>query len=338
MYKIIQAIQASEFLQIVRPTDDDDDDDDNAPCAVLSNPQGIPNRHFWPRLAADANAFLARVTQDKRGAYYTPASFHPEPNGTRKRGKHLVKAVKALWMDIEGSEAKGGYEGGKAVLTALRGFIEATKLAPTAIVLTGSGGLHAYYVMNQALPLRAWESYASALVRLTEKHGLRIDKPVTTDPSRIMRVPGSIHHKTGRTVEAYRTGGTYGVAELGELIGALDPLGEALAARDAKCIKAHIRFSLRETAKHCAALRKAIEKMGASTPYQPWLLALQMAKLSVEGEEFAHEISRGHEDYDPGEVERKLASLTGGPPSCETWHAAWGNQSPCLGCLYGGLK
>ena len=339
-------LPVAEFLQIVRPTDGSN----TAPCAVLSDAQGIPNRYHWPQGAECPNAFLARVTQGRRGAYFTPATFKPTPDGTRKRGVRLVHALKAVWMDIEGSEAKGGYEGGGAVLAALGEFIQATGLVPTAIVLTGSGGAHAYFALDQELPPDTWKGYADALVSLTERHGLKIDKPVTTDPSRIMRAPGSIHHKTGATSTAYRTGKTYSLEELGQLLHHTPdcPQPGRWSADDLRVNddlnldsdkpRQHTAFSLVEVVKHCAAVRKAISNRGATTPYQPWLLALRMAALSVEGEELGHAISHGHPDYDPGEVSRKMASFTGGPPSCETWHAAWGSESPCKSCLYGGIE
>ncbi len=338
-------LPVAEFLQIVRPTEGSS----TAPCAVLSDAQGIPNRYQWPQGGECPNALLARVTQGRRGAYFTPATFKPTPDGTRKRGVRLVHTLKALWADIEGSEAKGGYEGGDAVLAALQGFIQATGLVPTVIVLTGSGGVHAYFVTDQELPPDTWKGYADALVNLTERHGLRIDKPVTTDPSRILRAPGSIHRKTGATATAYRTGATYSLEELGKLLHYAPecPQPSRWSADDLRVNddlnldsdkpRQHTPFSMVEVVKHCAAVRKAIANRGEATPYQPWLLALHMAALSVEGEDLGHAISQGHPDYEPGEVSRKMASFTGGPPSCETWHAAWGSESPCASCLYGGI-
>lgn len=340
-------MDARDFYALVRPKDTGG----TAPCAVLADDQGIPNRYKWPRDGEDPNAFLARVTKGARGSYYTPATFTPgtDKNGqpVRKRGGKFVHAAKALWVDIEGSEAKGGYEGRAAVLAGLERFTETTGLIPTATVLTGSGGLHAYYVTEHALPPPSWQTYAKALVALAELHGLKIDTPVTTDQSRIMRAPGSVHRKTGATALAYRTGGVYTLAELGERLG-LTPGGNlpAYLNRPSRGINAeldledhrprkHTPFSMLETAKHCAAVRMAMAGRGACTPYQPWILALQTAVLSVEGEDLGHEISRGHDDYDPAIVDRKMASFTGGPPSCETWHHAWGAKSPCPSCLYG---
>lgn len=340
-----RALPCAEFLQIVRPTDPDG----MAPCAVLSDAEGVPNRYRWPLPTDCPNAFTVRNTQGQQGAYFTPATFKPAPDGSRKRGLRLVYALKSLWVDVEGSEAKGGYEGRDAVLAALGVFVESTGLVPTAIVLTGSGGAHAYFVLDQELPPDTWKGYADALVTLTERHGLKIDKPVTTDPSRIMRVPGSIHRKTGATVAAYRTGEGYSLEELGKLLHhAPDcPQPGRWSADDLRVNddlnldsdkpRQHTPFSLVEVVKHCAAVRKAIANRGATTPYQPWMLALRMAALSVEGEELGHAISQGHPDYDPGEVARKMAGFTGGPPSCETWHAAWGDASPCKSCLYGGI-
>lgn len=320
-----------------------------APCVVLANREGIPNIYRWPQDGEDTNAFTARLTKGRTGAYFTPGTLNPAPDGSRKRRVGLVHSLKSIWVDIEGTEAKGGYEGQEAVMAALRTFVQATCLTPTIIVLTGSGGLHAYFVFDRELPRDEWQGYAEALVALAERHGLKIDEPITTDPSRIMRAPGSIHRKTGATVKAYRTGDVYSLEELGKLLNHVPDrpqTGRWLAddlrinadlKLDDDAPRRHTPFSMLQVSKHCAAVRMAIANRGETTPYQPWVLALQMAVLSVEGDELGHAISEGHPDYNEDAVAAKMTSFTGGPPSCETWHRAWGRKSPCPNCLYGGI-
>lgn len=334
-----------DFYRIVRPNDTRN----AVPCAVLANREGIPNIYRWPQDGEDTNAFMARLTKGWAGGYFSPATFTLTREGTRKRGVRFVQAVKAVWLDIEGTEAKGGYEGQEAVLAALHAFVQATYLTPTVIVLTGSGGAHAYFAFDRELPPDDWKGYAEALVALAERHGLKIDAPITTDPSRIMRAPGSIHRKTGATVKAYRTGDVYSLEELGKLLNHVPDrpqTGRWLAddlrinadlKLDDDAPRRHTPFSMLEVSKHCAAVRMAIANRGETTPYQPWVLALQMAVLSVEGEELGHAISEGHPDYNEDAVAAKMTSFAGGPPSCETWHRAWGRKSPCPNCLYGGI-
>lgn len=324
--------------------------DGTKPCAVTCDSNGIPNRYKWPSQSVDENAYLVYTTQGVRGAYFTPNAFGPAPDGRFKRGNKYVAVSRSLYLDVEGSVEKGGYDGAGAVQAAVTKFIEQTGVMPTATVLTGSGGMHLYFTAEENLDPEVWRGLAAALVMLCERYGLKIDTPVTTDASRIMRAPGSIHQKTGVIVTAFETGPTYSLNELAALVGY-----EAKASKTSRWTKAqlqinqdvlgdaretpkHTPYSMLETAKHCAAVRQAMAHRGRDTPYQPWLLALQTAVLSVEGEELGHAISEGHPDYDEGKVTEKMATFTGGPPSCQTWHRAWAGESPCPNCLYGGIS
>lgn len=342
----IGELRPVDFFAAVRPQDTGN----WAPCAALSDHEGKPNRQRWTKGGVHANAALESYTMNQVGAYFTPATFSPDVEGRHKRSKLLVQAVRAVWIDVEGTEAKGGYEGQKATLTALRKFSCATLMVPTITLLTGSGGLHAYYAIDRELGSDEWQGYADALVALAERKGLKIDSPVTGNAAGIMRAPGSIHHKTGATVKAYRTGSVYRLEELGQLLehsadataqsrwgpDALRVNADLGLSRDAKPARCK-PFSMLATAEHCAAMRMAISERGAETPYQPWALALLTASLSNEGRELGHLISEGHPDYNVQIVDRKMDSFTGGPPSCDRWHQAWGSQSPCPGCRYGGI-
>ena len=334
-----------EFFDVVSPLDTDG----ALPCAAASDANGISNRYIWPRAGECVNQYLAIITRRKHGAYFTPAVFCAPPEGKHRRLKSLAVAVRAVWVDIEGTEAKGGYAGREAVLAALERFCVNITVWPTFVVLTGSGGAHAYFVADRNLSIEEWQALANRMVALAEQRGLKIDSPVTTDVSRIMRAPGSVHQKTGVVVMAYRTGPTYSFvdlqAALGTEHGALptvtsQPYDLSVNA-DLGLVdepRKHKPFSMRDAAQHCAAMRMAITDRGAKTPYQPWILALQTAALSIEGEQMGHDISDGHPDYDADLVDQKMASFTGGPPACRTWHRAWGSESPCPVCLYGGVE
>lgn len=326
------------------------------PVAVLHDSEGRPILYRWPNAWDEIADFLIRTTYGKLGAYITPFTFRV-PKGEKARRVNAVAGFcRCFWLDIEGTIEKGGYDGAQAVLDALNAFVAAVGLIPTFVVLTGSGGLHAYFVVDTELTPEDWRPRVSALIRVCDKAGLRYDSNVFDTP-RIMRAVGSIHQKYDTKVRAFRTGEVYPLDALdktvtyvpGESLGRTTGNGNrprlAIASRfdsGALAINADIQpkcrtFSMQEAAKHCAAIRKAIHKDGALTPYQPWLMALLTAKNSVEGEDYAHQISSGHADYNEWEVEQKLAGLTGGPAVCDSWHRAWGADSPCPGCLYGGI-
>ncbi|MFD0667340.1 hypothetical protein ACT80S_06450 [Ramlibacter sp. MAHUQ-53] len=338
MLDFTDEVPGIEFLHIVRG----EDSGDLKGCAVQPGPDGQLTRHFWPEDGEATNPLIQRVTQGQHGGYFTPATFHPHPNGKRQRLRGLVHSLRCIWADLEGPNKANGHASEDHTKAALGAFAKSTGLIPTIVLLTGSGGAHAYHVFDRDLDRQSWQGRADAFVWTAERNALNIDAPITTDAARIMRMPGSIHQKTGETVKAYRTGPIYPLEELDGLLGyepGKSTPGSGTRSRVARAAEPprHRAYSMLEVIKHCAALRVAIANRGADTPYQPWLLALQMARLSVEGEGLGHAISQGHPDYDQGEVDRKMDSFTGGPPSCEAWHRAWGERSPCPDCLYGGI-
>lgn len=79
---------------------------------------------------------------------------------------------------------------------------------PTAVVESGSGGLHLYwsYEMLDAYPARqqTWVKIAHALTTALTGGALwKVDTAASHDMTRFLRVPGSVHSETVRDVRAY---------------------------------------------------------------------------------------------------------------------------------------
>jgi hypothetical protein len=275
------------------------------------------------------------------------AGFEPGSVSDYKgRTKANVKAVGGFWVDVEGTEAKGGYEGAKAVLVALKAFIKATRLLPNAVVSTGSGGVHLHYVLTDAIPASEWLGRAGSLVSLASKHGFKIDAQCTTDAARIMRAPGSVHQKTGQVVTARRIRAEpYTLAAFDALV-SYDPTTQPAPASSARKYDlsvngdvigtAHGQFSYMQAAQRCEAMQHATKDNGKRTAYPVWILALKAADLSTEGRDFAHQISSDHKDYEEDAIDDKLDSLSGGPAGCAAWAQAYGMGGPCDRCEFKG--
>jgi hypothetical protein len=92
--------------------------------------------------------------------------------------------------------------------------LELFEPAPTATVLSGgfdgqTPKRHAYWRLAAPLPAAEVRRHALRLA-----HHLEAD-PASTDAARVLRVPGSRHHTTGRVAALERfTGETHGLAEL----------------------------------------------------------------------------------------------------------------------------
>lgn len=314
---------------------------------VFQGKGGALTSHLWNRRAVAHGVWTATNVLGRRPAYFTMGSFDPDKVSNFKgRAGENVKALRGFWIDVEGSEDKGGYPGARAVLSAVREFIQATRLAPNAVVSTGSGGLHLHYVLAAPVEVFAWLPRAKALVALANRHGFKIDAQCTTDAARIMRAPGSIHQKTGQPVTARRLRSELYTLEQFDALTGYDPSSMQsepvpgrrydLAVNGDVIGSVRGQFSYARAAKRCGAMLQAAEGNGAGTPYPVWILAIKAADLSTEGREFAHQISSAHEGYEEEETERKLDSLTGGPAGCEAWGVAYGAGGPCESCEFRG--
>jgi hypothetical protein len=65
---------------------------------------------------------------------------------------------------------------------------------PSAIVYSG-GGLHVYWTSKDDLAFADWFPYADGLKQLLLANNILCDAGLTTDASRILRVPGTLNYK-----------------------------------------------------------------------------------------------------------------------------------------------
>lgn len=306
-------------------------------------------RHYWCNSLEELAEQTTKV-QDCGDVYYATASFNKPGDSHSGRTQKNVARLKSLRLDLDAGAKKleehgleAAYATQKDAIVDVMRYSKEHGIAPGTIVSSGEG-LHIYYDLEREVTPDEWLPIAKALHEHGTLHGLKIDGSVSIDSSRLLRPIGTLHPNGKRVKVLKRTGKVWSLADLGERLGHAPVypnrpsrgINADLDLGDSKP-RQHTQFSMLAAAKHCAALRMAMEDHGARTPYGPWVLALHTAALSVEGEGLGHEISDGHEDYDPAKVDRKMASCTGGPPNCETWHRAWGAKSPCTDCLYGGI-
>lgn len=296
---------------------------------------------------------LAQMAAGKQPAYFTAALFDSESvHGARNRSKDNVQCITGFCIDVEGLESKGGYAGSDAARTAIESHIMGGPLRPSCLVSTGVGW-HCWWLLDEPLSVAEWLPLAQQIRRWVEATGLKIDGPVTTDPVRLMRAPGSLHQDTGGVVQAYRIKGVehYTPDQIrevvgpsggsGEVVDGLGPVPEylrraAAAINDTVAAGSFRKYSFAKAAESCPALAAACRRQGQDTDYQNWVLMLATAKHSAEGEAIAHTFSAGHQDYDETATDAKLASLTGGPATCAAWGAAGGVNGPCSGCRWRG--
>ena len=338
-----QQIEPAEFYATIHPGVAGGD---LAVALVTPGPNGQPSVHHPQPEGTDATWLAGRA----RGtAYFTPSEFRRSELG-RYKGRSRQNAVRCrvLYLDIEGSEEKGGYAGARSVAAAVGAAVQKTRLYPNLLVNTGSGGMHLYWVLEEAMVMDVWLPLFRSFAGYFGAAGLKYDSACVADPARIMRAPGSVHQKTGKSVQAYRWRvEPYTVAELSQAIGyaAAEQTAEATADASRYAGAAAVNddvlgrapmYSAAVLAERCPAFGAAVAEGGVRTKYPVWVLALTTAKNSEEGATFAHEASQAHPGYDAREVDRKLESLAGGPANCESWASAYGAGGPCETCEHRG--
>jgi hypothetical protein len=215
-------------------------------------------------------------------------------------------ALKSLYIDID--VKPDAYPDKPAAMAAFKSFLAEVKLPmPSAVVASGSGGFHAHWSMDRALPRDEWQGLANALSAAAQQHGLLCDTQCTVDSARILRVPGTSNYKSGeaKPVTLLSLGSDVTVEELKE---ALEPYALALPPRVAPKIEANsdlganltsgkIEFKVEDVAKHCGFVARSLGTGGADNPQPLWFLTASLASFLEDGRQALHMMSDKHAGY-----------------------------------------
>ena len=128
----------------------------------------------WPGEGGEHNLYTGLCSLTER----------PKPG--RRGGLKLVDQVGGAWLDLDVKET--AFEGEEQVMP----LVESLPLRPTMVVLTGSGGAHAYWKFHQPVNGDKARELVERWYLLAQRHAgdVKIDKLV--NPDRILRLPGSI--------------------------------------------------------------------------------------------------------------------------------------------------
>lgn len=112
-----------------------------------------------------------------------------------RKGPNLV-SLKTLFIDLDAVDKN--YSTTDEAAEALVKFCHDSGMPmPTTCVLSGSGGMHVYWVLDVPLPVQKWQPMANALAEAIKRFGLKCDVGCTVDSARILRVPDTYNHKSG---------------------------------------------------------------------------------------------------------------------------------------------
>jgi hypothetical protein len=334
---------------------------DNGGSGFINIHWNLPGKTFEGRCVRDVEDMLTAAEQIstvfKQNAYYCLS--RQSVNGGTRNAKNAID-LKSVWMDIDVKENNPkAYQSLDDALLALTGFIERFKLPdPTTYVRSG-GGLHVYWISDRPLPVDTWRRYARGLRVLATEYDLRADLALTTDPARVLRVPGTLNYKTQfprpvgiirQNPDDYDFGAELkllwerGVEEGrsatgGQPFGALGSVGEAFRVEGVEVEDFGIftTITAEDLAHVCPWIKTALETGGKDYDQPQWNLTTLCATFLEDGNEAAHQFGCEHEGYTEPSTEalwrRKLKEKLErdlGPPRCESIQAA--GSTACARC------
>jgi hypothetical protein len=137
---------------------------------------------------AEALALIA-AHRDEANIWCAMAEFSP---GTSRDAINAA-SLQSFWFDVD-AHGKGPYETPDDALAGIRAFVKAAALPkPNYINMTGHG-TQVFWTLEEAVAKADWQPVADDLQELAKCMNLGAD-PITADPARILRVPGTYNFR-----------------------------------------------------------------------------------------------------------------------------------------------
>lgn len=294
----------------------------------------------------EADALIEQYVEAGRNAFFGVAKYKTGEN----RKKENVLGLKAFWLDVDCGPSKAepdpntgrpdGYVDQKAALQALRSFCKTVGL-PTPTLVSSGGGIHAYWPLEETVSRADWEPVAERFKAICRAQNFYVDDKVF-EVARILRVPGTFNFKeeTPRPVQLLHVSEPMPVDEFRGILGITEKPNTSIFDEDYTpsprqlAMQSGYGYSfkriMQRTAKGdgCNQLAHALLNR-ATLGYYAWFYALSVAAMCEDAPKATHLLSEGHPEYDPEEVDKKVATIRKST-SCSKFKSV--SPELCEGC------
>ena len=167
--------------------------------------------HVYVHTIEEMQPAVDRWNNNGYDIYFALGTFGDE----NKRTKENVRMVKTFAVDVDcnhpldiadehGNIKPKAYASAKLAAQAIMQFAQETGLDSLGApwLIASGGGVHAYWPLKEAVDIEEWKPVAEAFKRMCYQFKLDIDPTVTSDASRVLRVPGTTNNgvKNGKAV------------------------------------------------------------------------------------------------------------------------------------------
>jgi hypothetical protein len=150
-----------------------------------------PSGDYQQEWFKDTDAALAIIERQRPKANIWCSMAWFQKNGGRSAQR--AEQLKAFWLDVD-AHGKGPYETPDHALKGIKAFVNAAALPkPNYIHMTGHG-VQVFWTLPDPISTHEWQTVADGLQELAKRMNLGAD-PITGDPARILRMPGTFNFR-----------------------------------------------------------------------------------------------------------------------------------------------
>lgn len=294
-------MQLQDFLACVLP---------GAGLRVICHPAKRGFRHHFLHTDLEASNLATELDSKGSDVYFGCASYQTDES----RKAENVRSVRSFWLDIDAGPNKPYATGLDAAKAALA-FADLLGI-PRPLLVSSGKGIHAYWPMEADMVPDDWLRVAEKLKLVSTHADLQADTVRTADIASVLRPVGTHHRKAEpRLVKVVHPAEPF---EMDELEAALDryiehnsvetssPFGQGDDLNDDLSGGMDRRdCDADQLAAECAVLRLVRDTKG-NVDQPTWYHTLQILAYCTDGEQLAHEWSRGHKDYTAEETTKKF--------------------------------